>query len=122
MGSQIVQRVVNDARESDFSSLTTDPTTGVAIAPGATGRKAVRYFDSQGTELTGSSGSIYEVNTRVAPQTTLPNAGPVSTLATVTIQIVNDPAHRIGNPDSTNLWTNSAFSIATYSALVARNQ
>jgi uncharacterized protein (TIGR02598 family) len=120
IGSQVVQRVVNDARQTDFQTLITDPGTQ-EVYP-STGVKPFRYFDFQGNEITSSGAYVYEVNTRIAPQTTLPNSGGVASLATVTVQIANNPGHQTLQPDGqTNLWSNPAFNISTYSAMVARN-
>lgn len=130
VGSQIAQRVFNESQQTDFDQLIVDK-NGHAIAPNATGLKATRYFDEQGTEVTDSSKAIYHVNTRVMPMTMtkLPNDTDISNLATlavmasVTIQIVNNPGNQLINPNqSTNLWEASALPIATYSGLVARNK
>jgi uncharacterized protein (TIGR02598 family) len=121
IGSQVLQRVVNDARQTDFSVLVTNSGNQL-INAGATGLKAVRYFDYQGIELTSTGNYIYQVNTRIAPQTTLPNSAAVASLATVTVQIANNPGHQPITPNpQTNLWSNPAFNISTYSAMVARN-
>jgi len=122
IGAQVVQRVINDARQTDFTTLITGSNTQT-IAAGTTGLKAMRYFDSQGNELTSSGNYIYQVNTRIAPQTTLPSSGAFSGLATVTVQIVNNPGHQqIALNSQTNLWSNAAFHISTYSAMVAQSQ
>jgi len=103
IGSQIVQHVVNDARQTDFAVLT----SGSANIP--------RYFDYQGNELGSSSMNyLYEVNTSVAPQTSLPNSAAIPTLATVTVQIATNSAHLA--------WGSPSLNVSTYTALVAKNK
>lgn len=130
VGSQIAQRVFNDAQQTDFDQLILDKNDNT-IACNATGLKSARYFDDQGTEVTDATKAVYQVNTRIMPMTMtkLPNDTDISSLATlavmasVTIQIVNNPGNQPLTPDpATNLWSDSRFPIATYSGLVARNK
>jgi len=120
IGSQIVQKVINEAQQTDFNQLITDQ-SGQSIQPGSTGVKANRYFDEQGNELNTPAQSVYQVNTRITPSTVMPNNGGNAYLATVTIQIVNNPGN-VNITSSANLWCDSRFSISNYSAFVARNQ
>jgi uncharacterized protein (TIGR02598 family) len=121
IGSEIVQRVLNDARQTDFNDL--------ILASGSNG-KSFRYFDNQGNELqtansgVAPAGAIYEVNTRINPTTALPvtsGSNSLTTLVTVTIQITNNPAHQAISMDSTNLWNDRRFYISTYSGMVAQS-
>jgi len=128
VGSQIAQRVVSDAQQTDFDQLITDEGGNTITGVNATGRKAVRYFDEQGNELLNSDGSIpqsappkaiYHVNTRITPATTLPKKGTSTAdnanLATVTIQVAYNPGNlplvlEEGSPSDQdkpmrNLWT-----------------
>lgn len=115
VGSQIAQRVINEAQQTEFSVLT----SGSAAS--------LRYFDDQGNEVATSTNAIYEVNTFVVPVTPVLYATGTTNsngnIATVTVQIVNNPAHlNISSGSSTNLWNDNRFSILTYSGLVSRNQ
>jgi uncharacterized protein (TIGR02598 family) len=106
VGSQIVHRLINEAQQTDYSTLVATPTTE-------------RYFDDQGNEVQTIADSIYTVDVTVTAPTTLPNtATPDSTnLATVVVRFANNPGHRPTPFDGTN-----PLSYATYTALIARNQ
>jgi len=124
VGSQIVQRVLNDAKQTDFNTL-----IGSGTAP------SFRYFDNQGNEVTPASttvaiplSAIYEVNTRVSGSTSLPmssgtssGTGNFPTLATVTVQITNNPGHQTIKTDPSGVWDDSRFYISTYSGMVAES-
>lgn len=140
--SQIAQRIINDARQTDFDELIKDAGNSTITGSNMTGRKAERYFDDQGNELaaTDRGKSIYSVNTRITPETPLPSVGSnsdVPHLATVTIQVANNPGGNAlaldpssasdQNKPMRNLWSGNTTSsvpvqILTYSALVSRNQ
>ena len=135
--SQIAQRILNDAQQTDFEALIKDGGNSVILGAHATGRKAVRFFDDQGNEQTSSTDAIYWANTRITPATPLPNTGiaaqDVPYLATVTVQVAHNPANAAPVLSSAsadnqakplrNLWTNNPVGeITTYSALVSRNQ
>ena len=123
VGSQITQRVFNEAQQTDFDVLLKN---GV----GAFWNKPVRYFDDQGNELSVAANATYQLNTRILAATSIPNGDTSSShkitnanLATVTIQIVNNPGNRAIHSDSdTKLWNDPKFLISTYSGLVSRNQ
>ena len=140
VGSQITQRVINEAQQTDFDQLIKDA-SGQAIVSGATGVKALRYFDEQGDEIllsptdspSGSSAglsssvtippeAIYAVNTRILHTTTVPDNANYDDLVTVTVQIANNPGHQPINPDANMLWSDPRFPILTYSGIVARNK
>lgn len=79
MSSHIVQQVVTDLQQGDFSNLSQ--------------QQPFRYFDDQGNRLTSaSSQALYYVNTVVQTPSALPG-GPSSSLATITVEIVKNPAH-----------------------------
>ena len=148
VASQIAQRVINDAQQSDFPELLKDATGKTITGINQTGRKAERYFDDQGGELTvaNKSQAIYHVNTRITPATAMPKTG-TSTggdnvhLAVVTVQVANNPGNQqlalssdpSDAPDKPlrNLWTGAyaanptnikAVPCLTFPSLVARNK
>lgn len=109
VGSQIVQRVINDAQQTDFPTLITSGTT-------------TRYFDDQGNELKNSDSNfnsyIYTVEVAVSGTTALPgpSTSGSSNLATVTVRIANNPGH---NP--VPFGSASVIPYSSYSALIAKN-
>lgn len=124
IGSQIAQRVINEAQQTDFSVLI----SGSCANP--------RYFDDQGTEVVPANASalttterarvIYWVNTQVQPSTSIPFTSGTSqlngNLATVTIQVVNNPGNTPINSGSDGLWSDPRFSIFSSSGLVAQSK
>jgi uncharacterized protein (TIGR02598 family) len=132
VGSQIFQQIVSEAQETDFDQLIKDKTNS-PISAGGTGVKTIRYFDNQGNELKAAAGAIYYVNTRIQPATDSPANPPASNpnLATVTIQVANNPggrslAYEQASPLN-NLWSGAydgnidkVVSIYTASAMVSR--
>ena len=116
VGGQIFQRVINEAQQTDFDTLTL-----AGNAP------TVRYFDDQAKELLPSQAgkAIYQVNTRILPATSLTTTNASATngnLATITVQIAKNPGNATLAMIS-NLWTaNPGVSILTHSTLVARNK
>jgi len=123
VGSQIAQRLINEAQLTDFLTL-----TGTNASPTPFVQSPlIRYFDSQGNELPDSTGAIYSVQTRIVPVTQTPYTGIAPTananLATVTVQIASNPGHQtIIQDTATKLWTKSPLPIVTYSSIVSRNQ
>jgi uncharacterized protein (TIGR02598 family) len=140
IGSQIAQRVITDVQQTDFNLLVSsgsaqpftyqwslyNRTTSTSV------KSYTRYFDNQGNEVVPVDSSslqlqekqkiIYWVNTLVTPATTMPTGANYASLATVTIQVANNPGNQTLLTDSnTHLWTNGLLPISTYSALVARN-
>ncbi len=121
VGSQIVQQVVTDVEQTDFSSLTSS--TGV-------NQLGLRYFDDQGNELPSSTspGAIYQVN--VVINTSPVFSGGSSTaspsLACLTIDIVTNPgrAALTYNSGSMTVVPDPAHgvNVSRYSAYVAKNQ
>ena len=175
IGSQVAQHVINDAQQADFSALITDYQNTMLNADpkvgksNITGLKAYRFFDDQGNEvIPASSGAgdpktapgglspaeklkiIYWVNTRIMPATATPKTGTPTTdnlsLATVTVQIANNPGNLAlafepgvivsavqpsdQNTPTRNLWngayatnpTTKSINVKTFSALVARSK
>ena len=120
VGAQIFQKIVDDARQTDFSTLTdstntASSTTPVSFRAPQVAKPTLRYFDEAGTEIlpdtiggpTGSSLSVaqkvkvvYYVSTRIVTATQLPESSqsPTATysdryLATVTAQIATNPGN-----------------------------
>lgn len=137
VSSQIAQRVINDAQQTDFKVLTDEDNLpasldtftfqGPAVAVGA-----FRYFDDQGNEIVPASGSlssseqlrvVYWVNTRIKPRT---DRGQSTTrtqcLATVTVQVAKNPGNKNLPLGQDNLIVRPAsVSVKTYAILVSRN-
>lgn len=107
VGGQIAQQILSEAQQTDFDVLT-DAKTNPNPAPYFTFLKPDRYFDEQGSEVIPASTAIlstsekqrivYWVRTRVSPKSDLPGTGPttvnMSTLATVVVQIANNPGNQ----------------------------
>ena len=106
LGSQIVQRLVGEAQQTDYPTL---------IATAA----YQRYFDEQGNEVTSDKDYLYTAEISVTAPTTLPNAStpPTASLATVTIKLANNPGH---NPSP--FASTSKVPSTTYTTLIAKNQ
>ncbi len=132
ISTQIAQRVLNDAQQSDFASLIggTPPQTKYYELP------PVRYFDEEGNELLGtqSKDSIYHVHTVVQSTPKFPdgsgqNTIPMNELATVVVQVVVNPGQRTFTKDTlTLLWngfsgaaSTPAGTIRNYNVLVAHH-
>lgn len=107
--SQIVQRVFNEALQTNFETLVSVPSSDL-------------YFDDQGNEVPRTE-SIYHVNVQIFPQTDLPTPasggtnGANTNLATIRIKIANNPAH-VADPFAPNAklpWSETSM-------FVARNQ
>jgi len=110
IGSQIAQKVINEAIQTDFDILVDNAnlkrdTSGDVTPANFTFRgpliaaSAFRYFDDQGNELatSGSAKAVYHVLTRINPQVPLPGVGPavpdLRNLAQVTVQVVKNPGN-----------------------------
>ena len=106
-GSQIIQRVINEAQQTDFPTLIKEP-------------RLERYFDDQGNEVESLPESIYTVEVRVAAITQLPaesNLGESPSLATVMVKVVNNPGH---DPDPFD--TLKPFHKIEQTAYIAKSQ
>jgi uncharacterized protein (TIGR02598 family) len=106
LGSQIVQRIVGEAQQTDYPTL---------IASGVT----QRYFDDQGNEVASDKDYLYAAEISVLAPTELPNASvpPSDSLATVTIKLANNPGH-LSSPFASA----SRIAFTVYTALIAKNQ
>lgn len=106
VGSQIVQRLVGEAQQTDFPALIATPST-------------LRYFDDQANEITVDKAYIYTVEVTVVAPTTLPNTSTPATnsLATVTIKLAYNPGHH-----PTPFASTSPVRFTTHTALIAKNQ
>jgi uncharacterized protein (TIGR02598 family) len=106
IGSQIVQRIINEAQQTDYPTLINTTSND-------------RYFDDQGNEVQSIDSSIYTVEVTVTAPTALPNSSmPDSTsLATVVVKLANDPGHHPAPFDS-----GSKVSYSTFTAVIAKNQ
>lgn len=117
VGSHIAQLIINEAQQTDFNILTANP--GAA--------KSVRYFDDQGNEMKAATEAfvVYHVNTQVIATTTFPGATTKNaSVATITIQVANNPSNQpLDLQSGTLLWADTNKQpIVTYSSLVARNK
>ena len=120
IGSQIAQKVITEALQTDFDTLVDNanlkrdksgdvtPVNFTFRGP-SIGAPAFRYFDDQGNELAASDAAkaVYHVLTRINPQVPLPSVGQnhdLRNLAQVTVQVVTNPANKpiavIANRDS----------------------
>ena len=110
VGSQIVERIINQAQETDFNTL---------VNPSSNPYPQKLYFDDQGNQLSSPAGSVYLAEVTVVAPTTLPNtSSPASAnLATVSVRFAHAPG--LASFESAN--ANSASS-TVYTALIARNQ
>jgi uncharacterized protein (TIGR02598 family) len=116
IGSQIAQRVIGDARQTDYDVLTDEahlpnypkePPAGFTFRAPAVGAPAFRYFDDQGMEVVlavpgeaptaqEKSRILYWVNTRIRPRTERVQTGAEANLqhlATVTVQVATNPGN-----------------------------
>jgi uncharacterized protein (TIGR02598 family) len=120
IGSQIAQRVIGDALQTDYDVLTDEanlpnspsetPANYTFRAP-AVHAPAFRYFDDQGVELVRATPAepptddekrriVYWVNTRIQPRTERVQTGSeacLQHLATITVQVATNPANRTLN-------------------------
>ncbi len=118
VSAQITQRIINDIQQTDFDILLDGHTSPFLATP--------RYFDDQGSEVKTPATAVYHVKTWVKPSTDLP--GDPSTanngkLATVNIQIVNNPGNRtIATDASTGMWNDRTVGMVTSEAFVAKNR
>jgi prepilin-type N-terminal cleavage/methylation domain-containing protein len=116
--TQIAQRVINDARQTDFDTLIdranqpkNTPLTGVTFRAPSLRSPSLRYFDDYAREIIPVAPDaltpeerrrvIYQVNTRIQPQAGVPATEPLAAsllapanLALVTVQIAVAPGER----------------------------
>jgi uncharacterized protein (TIGR02598 family) len=107
VGTEIIQRVVGDVQAADFDSIS---------------GQTFRYFDEQGSELPAASNNaprcIYWVSILPVNQVALPGAPTSTNMKTVTIMVVNNPAHR---PASLIFVPTNSAAI-TFSTVVGRSK
>lgn len=117
IGSQIMQRVVNEAQQTDFETL-----VGGVSPPPVHELFPLRYFDDEGNEiLTGdTSKSIYHVHAVVKSSTVLPGQT-APQLATVVVQVAVNPGQMtLSKNGGTMLWTSNVRApVQNYTVLVA---
>lgn len=102
--AQIFERVFADARQADFSKLVYPASPQPELVIPQTFREPkLRYFDAQGDEIIPAGMTlsneenakvIYHVNTRILTNATLPVNSNARYLATVTVEIVENPGNR----------------------------
>ena len=112
-GTQIAQRLINEAQQTDFDQLVASAPTPLTF----------RYFDDQGNEVTPANRSqaIYCTNLVVLPSTTMPGATSNQNLATISLQIANNPGRTQMPADPNALWKAApGLTISSYAANVAR--
>jgi uncharacterized protein (TIGR02598 family) len=137
VSSQIAQRVINEAQQTDYTVLTDESNLPASVdaftfqAPKVLAG-AFRYFDEQGNEIIPASDTlssseqmrvVYWVNTRIKPRTDRgQTTAPISSLATVTVQVANNPGNKALTLGSDNLIVKPAgMSVKTSAVLVSRN-
>jgi len=127
VSAQIAQRLVQEAVQTDYDTLTQNETSTDPI------NKGWRYFDNEGVELPSSESStaIYHVLTRVIPASTMPRSNGLTTsrsMATITVQVVANPANKairvLGNsaddPLSSTIAPSPGVHFATYTGYIAK--
>jgi len=103
-GSQIVQRIVAQVKQTDFQNLVQMNYT----------------FDDQANEATGNNApKIYDARVTISKDVTLPGCSKNTNLARVTIEIANNPG-RSADPFATN-GTDGRPNVKVYSAYIARS-
>lgn len=123
VGSQIMQRIITEAQQTDFDILVGSNREPFLAEP------TPRYFDEQGNEVSSPDLAIYQVNMRITPITATPRTGaaPVESgnvhLATLTVQMASKrgPGSLPVDGDSL-LWADRGNTVSTSSALISRNQ
>jgi len=122
ISSQIVQQVVTDVEQTDFTQLTTS-SNGVT-------QLGLRYFDDEGNELptAASPGAIYQVNVVVNASPVLSGGSSTAppSMACLTIDIVANPGnaplvYKSGSLTVLQDPTHGIY-VSRYSAYVAKSQ
>lgn len=121
IGSQIAQRVIDEARQTDFDQLVEGTAAGSIreLAP-------VRYFDDEGNEVEEAEAgrSLYHVRRVVRTATPLPgHERTLPDLATLVVQIAVNPGQKTLAPGASELWqSDGQLPIRNHTALIARNR
>jgi uncharacterized protein (TIGR02598 family) len=140
--AQIASRLVNDAQQTDFDTLTNpedlpEPSSR-AFRQRFEGDEEFRYFDDQGVEVPAEdkAKAIYHAIARISPVTEVPTKDGEGIernddLATITVQVAFNPNNRSIEFYSESANQNShrelikpqpGLKVATYSFAVARNE
>lgn len=124
IGAQLVQRVLNEAQQSDFYNLVggNPPQANYEFI-------SLRTYDEQGNELTGgnTAAGVYQVHAVAQYGPAFPDDSGKNTiimdeLATVTVQIAVNPGLRKINKDVSNMWAPTpGVTIQNYPILVAHH-
>jgi len=137
VSSQIAQRVINDAQQTDYTVLTDESNLPDSLdtftfqAPKVLAG-AFRYFDEQGNEIIPAGATlstseqvrvVYWVNIRIKPRTDRgQTTARIPSLATVTVQVANNPGNKSLPLGPDNLIAKPAgVTVKTYAVLVSRN-
>ena len=111
ISSQIAQRIVNEARQTDFATLTnfTDNST-----------TSYKYFTDEGDETTiGAANQIYVARVDIVKQVSVPGASiPNQNMAQVRVRIANRP--RVTTALQGNATTSNSPSVTDLTALIPK--
>ncbi|HSI87310.1 MAG: Verru_Chthon cassette protein B [Candidatus Methylacidiphilales bacterium] len=123
VGSQIMQQVVANVQQASFANI---QGAGISVTPGATVALPVRYFDDQGSEVA-TSGSTISADAAVVYHVAVGvNVNSSGNLATVVVDIVNNPGKKALVRDSgTGGFSTGPISLYTpsrYSFFVSKTQ
>lgn len=127
VSAQIAQRLVQEAVQTDYDTLTNNATSTDPI------NKGWRYFDNEGVEVPSGQAStaIYHVLTRIVPASPLPRSTGLATsesLATITVQVTPNPGNKIiavrpisaNDPLSATIDPVAGVSFTTYTSHIAK--
>jgi uncharacterized protein (TIGR02598 family) len=111
ISSQIAQRIVNEARQTDFATLTN-----------FTGNSTFNYrqFTDEGDETTlGAANQIYVARVDIVKQVSVPGAStPNQNMAQVRVRIANRP--RVTTALQGNATTSNSPSVTDFTALIPK--
>lgn len=127
VAADIAQRVIDDAQQTDWDTLTNIPWP------------AYRYFDERGVEIIPRSAGaatdataldpqteapkvVYQVATRIVARTMRPEGAQMAanTLGTITVQVLNNPGFAHPKTDGNNLIIPSpGYTVFTFSTQIA---
>jgi uncharacterized protein (TIGR02598 family) len=82
IASQIAQNIISQARQTEFSSLSTLAT------PAGSPKK----FTEDGDETTDATKTIYVAKVEVATSVTFPSSAPNTSMAKIRVRVVNSPS------------------------------
>lgn len=118
VSSQIVQRIVTEAQQTDFNKLISS-TDAVQVYPS-------RFFDEEGNEVDQAT-SVYEAKLIVHKDPVVPGASPEQkNLVRLIIDVASNPGHQpIARDEETagfKITAGSAVPVLRYAAYLAENQ